>query len=196
MGWHPRHARGGRSLALGALAACLLLAACGGSPSSGQASRAPAARTSSGSGPVPASGSGGGTRVFSGSISLTGAVVVSGDWTDDAEAWAGSCQSWATQSRVGAGPLNVPGPGGPQGASVGGHMVGLAFVFSTYAGPGSYTHDPANKGLEVDGHVYGPPSSYTLKVAPDGSGSLTFSNAANPLASSQVLSGSESWTCK
>jgi len=82
--------------------------------------------------------------------------------------------------------LNVLGPGGPMGASVGGHSVGLAFVFTSYSGPGTYAHDSGNKGGEVDGHVYGSPASYTVQIRSQGNGTPTFSNAADPLDPSAV----------
>src|SRR5579875_1784739 len=78
------------------------------------------------------------------------------------------------------------GPGGPMGASVGGHSVGLAFVFTSYSGPGTYAHDSGNKGGEVDGHVYGSPASYTVQIRSQGNGTPTFSNAADPLDPSAV----------
>lgn len=186
--------KSGRFTTAGAvLASGLLLAACGGggagSGTSAGGAGTPAAASSPGSGSS-------GSVTFSGDLTLTGTVAATGSWTDSAEAWSGGCQNWATTSRVGAGPMNVPGPGGPAGATVGGHEVGIAFVFTTYRGPGTYTSDPANKGLDVDGHTYGPPASYTLKVNADGSGSLTFTGAADPLDSSKVESGSETWTCR
>ncbi len=97
---------------------------------------------------------------------------------------------------MGAAPFNVPGPGGPAGATVGGHQVGVGFVFVKYNGPGTYTNDPGNKGLDADGHTYGRPASYSLTVKPDGSGGLTFTNATDPLDPKKAVSGSETWTCQ
>ncbi|HZO61886.1 MAG TPA: hypothetical protein VFB35_02790 [Gaiellaceae bacterium] len=135
---------------------------------------------------------------FSGTIELSGAVHVSGHWTDTNEAWAGSCAAWADYKVGPSSPVgrNVPGPGGPLGAKVGGHSVSLGFVFTSYKGPGTYTRDRGAKGIEVDGHTYGPPRSYRLHVAPNGGGTLSFVHAADPLDPAKVLSGSERWTCR
>lgn len=176
---------------------CLALSACGGNSNSASGTSASAGTGTSASAKEavgsPASASGGAT--FSGTITVTGSVSASGSWTDGNEAWSGSCHDWAATSRAGAGPLNVPGPGGPMNAAVAGHQVGIAFLLPGYTGPGTYTSGVANAGVSADGHVYGPPSSYTLVVKADGSGSLTFSRAADPLNGSSVISGSETWTC-
>jgi hypothetical protein len=80
-------------------------------------------------------------------------------------------------------------------ANVAGHNLGIGFLLPGYKGPGTYTSGVANAGVSADGHNYGPPASYTLVIKADGSGSLTFSNAADPLNSSSVISGNETWTC-
>lgn len=179
---------------------CLALAACGGGANSTPGAGSGANTNASGSAPTQAASSAGGTSggsggaVFSGTINVTGSVTASGSWTDTNEAWPQGCHDWATTSRAGAGPLNVPGPGGPMDENVSGHHLGIAFVLPGYTGPGTFTTGVSNTGLNVDYHVY-TAAGYKLVINGDGSGSLTFSNAADPLNSSAVISGSETWTC-
>lgn len=177
---------------------CLALAGCGASThsvSSQSVGGTAASRATASAGSASSAAGASGSASFSGTITVTGSVSASGSWTDDNEAWSGSCHDWATTSRAGAGPFNVPGPGGPANATVAGHQLGIAFVLPGYTGPGTYSTGVTNTGIDADGHVYGSPASYSLVVNADGSGSLTFSNAADPLNSSAVISGSETWTC-
>jgi hypothetical protein len=144
--------------------------------------------------PPPAGASSGGA-VFKGTLSLNGEVGVSGPFTDTSETWSGNCSNWAATSRAGTGPFITPGPGGPQGAVVGGVEVGMAFTFPRYHGPGIYTADASTTGLDAGGRDYGGPSRYTLDVHSDGSGSLTFTSMSDRLDPSQVISGRDTWTC-
>lgn len=134
--------------------------------------------------------------VFSGTIRITGAVNVAGKWTDDAEAWYRSCSSWAHYKVTKSTPVgrHVPGPSGVKGQTVDGHWVSLLFVFTSYEGPGTYTHDIRAKSFSVDG-LYQNPRSYRLHIDSNGSGSLTFLKATDILAPAGEVSGDESWTC-
>jgi hypothetical protein len=172
---------------------CLALAGCGGSTHSAAGS-APTQAASSAGGASAGSGNAAGA-VFSGTITVTGSVTASGSWTDTNEAWPEGCKDWATNTRGDAAPLHVPGPGGPLNGNVSGHQIGIAFLLPHYAGPGSFTSGLGNTGIDADSHVYDSPAAYKLVINGDGSGSLTFSNAADPLNSSAVISGSETWTC-
>lgn len=145
-----------------------------------------------------------------GTLTINGAVQVSGQYTTQLLDIAGirpdlaSCAVFAqgTVNSDGNG-FSVPYPGTT--ATVGGYTVQIPVSVSSYPGPGDYTSDDVTlgPGVIIDNTnwlVADDLSGYQVIVNPDGSGSFTFSNLhsgslATGWVSAATISGSDVWTC-
>jgi hypothetical protein len=167
------HAAARRSL-LGTGGALLLMgcAGCGGSASVAS---------------VPTSA----THQFTATLTVTGALTKSADFTMDLTGMP-SCATLAQVGYAGTALIPVPATG----------TLELIWTMNHYPGPGTYTDPslfagsvlldaPYGAGTDQFAEVTG--SVLSLTVNADGSGSATFQNLQD--AQSVSVSGTETWTC-
>lgn len=144
-------------------------------------------------------------------VDITGAAAVRGTFQTTGKPGSNrtaSCATWLLGEGIPRLQLILPGT---LSKTVGGHQVGMANKISRYIGPNTYEGRDAvgsiDGGMHVDvdrtqyGATESAGSKVSARVAPDGSGTVTFTDLEELTNSSTTarkgrISGSYSWTCQ
>lgn len=159
-----------------ALAAAVLVAGCGSSS------------TRATPGPPPG-------IVFPTSFALTGAINVSGTFTDTASASTPtSCGAFGRQGILGT--YFIPFPA--RGNRLNGQPFEYQSIVGGYHGPGQYSDVHSIAQITVDDGVFAaaPGSTLSLTARPDGTGAVTFTRFVDVGDGERTLSGRIEWGCR